>query len=151
VLRQFLSSPIVSFGPQLLLTAALGFSLGGFDLVAAFFAQTMAFVHWNKVITSQYFLWYLWLLPVLLPTLQFKSTAKAGLTLAVWIGSQALWLSQAYLLENKAQDTYLRVWLAGLVFLGAQAWVLATVIQAWGRGRNAYVDATKAPLLQKGK
>lgn len=110
----------------------------------------MAFVHWNKVVTSQYFLWYLWLLPILLPTLRFQSTAKAGVTLAMWVGSQALWLSQAYLLENKAQDTYIRVWLAGLLFLWAQAWVLVTVIQAWGRGRNAYVDATKASL-QKGK
>ncbi|KDN35577.1 glycosyltransferase family 50 protein [Tilletiaria anomala UBC 951] len=129
-----LTSPLASFVPQLLLVAYLGFSIGSKDLVAAFFAQTMAFVHWNKVITSQYFLWYLWLLPVLLPDLDF-GVLNGLVTLGGWISSQALWLSQAYLLENKAQDNYLRVWLAGLVFLTVQAWVLVSCVKAWGRVR----------------
>lgn len=134
-----LQSPLVSFVPQLLLVATLGFSLGTKDVVAAMFAQTMAFVHWNKVITSQYFLWYLWLLPVLLPNLDFGNITSAWATLAVWVGSQALWLSQAYLLENLAQHNYVRVWLAGLSFLAAQSWVLVAVIAAWGRARLSYI------------
>ena len=85
--ERVLASPLLSFGPQLLLVIALGWSLGSRDVVAAMTAQTIAFVAFNKVSTSQYFLWFLWLLPVVLPSL---SVSKLGLSLviAAWIGAQ---------------------------------------------------------------
>lgn len=138
---ELLQFPLISFLPQLGLVAYVGFSLGAKDVVAGFFAQTFIFVHWNKVITSQYFTWYLWLLPVLLPTLAFRSTAGGVTTLVVWIASQALWLSQAYLLELRAQDTFLATWAAGLAFLASQTWVLVAVLDAWSNARVEYAEA----------
>ncbi len=146
-LKSWLLSPLLSFAPQLLVVGLVGLSLGRKDFVAAIFAQTVLFVHWNKVVTSQYFLWYLWLLPLLLPTLRFANPGRSALLLAgVWAGSQAMWLSQAHLLENKAQDTFLRVWLAGLLMVVAQVWVLTRLVAAWGRARLAHVEETKQYL-----
>ena len=45
--------------------------------------QTFVFVAYNKVCTSQYFLWYLSLLPLVLPTLQL-SKYDAITSLALW-------------------------------------------------------------------
>lgn len=52
-LSALLSSPLLSFGPQLGLAAYLGFALGKRDPAFACAAQTVAFVAWNKVCTSQ--------------------------------------------------------------------------------------------------
>ena len=139
-LLNLLQSPLTSFIPQLALVAYVGFSLGAKDIVAAFFAQTFIFVHWNKVITSQYFTWYLWLLPILLPTLAFRSTASGAATLFVWVASQALWLSQAYLLELTAQDTFLSTWAASIAFLASQTWVLVALLDAWSNARIDYAE-----------
>lgn len=128
-----LLSSLASFLPQFLVILGVGWRVGRKgDVVMAIAAQTMAFVTFNKVVTSQYFTWYLPLLPILLPSMSFAST----LPLLVWIASQALWLSQAYLLELKGQDVWLRVWLAGVLWLGSNAWILSQVLQAWHQGRE---------------
>lgn len=44
---------LVGFAPQLGLVALLGWTLGGRDLITACAAQTLAFVAFNKVSTSQ--------------------------------------------------------------------------------------------------
>ncbi|CAD6905778.1 unnamed protein product [Tilletia laevis] len=121
--------PLLAFVPQLSLVLYLGFSLGAHDLVFACAAQTLAFVAFNKVITSQYFLWFLWLLPLVLPDLQFASTLEGFAVLGAWVGSQA------YLLEFAAQDVHLRIWAASIVMLLVHTWILTTCLQAWRRAR----------------
>ncbi|KAE8214746.1 hypothetical protein CF327_g1889 [Tilletia walkeri] len=127
--------PLLAFVPQLSLVLYLGFALGAHDLVFACAAQTLAFVAFNKVITSQYFLWFLWLLPLILPDLQFASTFEGLAVLGAWVGSQALWLSQAYLLEFAGQDVHLRIWAASIVMLLSHTWILSTCLRAWRRAR----------------
>lgn len=85
---------------------------------------------------SQYFLWYLPFLPPLLPSLSPSSLQQSYLLLGVWLLTQVLWLSQAYLLEMRAQDVFLRIWAAGLVYVVGMAWVLLGVVDAWDRGRR---------------
>lgn len=80
--------------------------------------------------SSQYFLWYLWLLPPILPRLNLSRTRGLAL-LAVWVLAQALWLSQAARLELAGQAVYVEVWAAGIVFFGANCWVLGQVLGAW--------------------
>ncbi|KAI9732984.1 MAG: GPI mannosyltransferase 1 [Cirrosporium novae-zelandiae] len=88
----FLHLESLAFLPQLFLSAiAVPLVLAKKDLPGAMLVQTWAFVAWNKVCTSQYFLWYLILLPFWLAhsptihrhpaTISLKpSTVLSGLT-----------------------------------------------------------------------
>lgn len=51
--RALAASPLASFVPQMVVVALAGFGLGGRDLVMACTVQTVVFVAWNKVYTSQ--------------------------------------------------------------------------------------------------
>jgi phosphatidylinositol glycan class M len=127
----------LAFLPQLAITAYLGFAMGAKDLVAALTFQTMAFVTYNKVCTSQYYMWIIWFLPILAPRLHFSNGSRdVAKLVAVWVVAQAIWLSQAYLLEFKAMDTYLRVWVASLLLLFTHAWLLVKLVQAWAEGEQ---------------
>lgn len=135
VFLKVINSPIFSFLPQLGTVAAVGFALGGSDLILSCFVQTVVFVAWNKVYTSQYFLWYLWFVPIIGVTMRFRSRWHVALIIAVWAGFQALWLYHAYQLEFLARDTFVPLWLSGLALLVAQAWVAVTLVNAWSRWR----------------
>lgn len=86
----------LAFLPQLLLSAILiPLALAKRDLPGTMLAQTFSFVAFNKVCTSQYFLWYLILLPFYLPYSSFAAIASKplqapkGLIAAVgWVGFQ---------------------------------------------------------------
>ncbi|GAA6015266.1 hypothetical protein JCM11491_000992 [Sporobolomyces phaffii] len=126
-LHSVASHPLAAFLPQMILSFGLGFLFGGQDLPYAWLVQTFAFVAFNKVCTSQYFLWYLWLLPPALARLHLSRT-RTVLALSIWVGSQAVWLSQAYNLEIAGTGGYLSVWLAGLGFFLGQVWVLKELL-----------------------
>ncbi|KAF8236221.1 hypothetical protein L208DRAFT_1451091 [Tricholoma matsutake] len=122
-------SPLVSFAPQMGLTLGSGLLFGRRkqDLVFTWFVQTVVFVLFNKVCTSQYFLWYLLFLPLLLPRL--STTPTRGLAyVSVWVGTQALWLSEAYKLEFLGRNVFFGLWVRGCVYLLGNAWVLAGIM-----------------------
>ena len=139
---RILASPLLSFLPQLLVVTALGYQLGKRDVVAAMTAQTIAFVAFNKVCTSQYFLWFLWLLPLVWPSLKVGKV-ETGLALVAWVGGQALWLSQAYQLEFEAKPVFARVWASGLALVVVHAALLMWFLSSWARYR---VDVQKHGL-----
>ncbi|CAE6459355.1 unnamed protein product [Rhizoctonia solani] len=125
-----LQSPLFSFAPQMALCAISGLLLGKRDLSFAWFIQTMIFVTFNKVCTSQYFMWYLWFLPLVLPSLQM-SAKRGTFVLLVWIASQAIWLGAAFRLELLGQSVYVWVWAASVIFLASNAFVLGELITAY--------------------
>ncbi|KAJ1030318.1 hypothetical protein NDA16_001228 [Ustilago loliicola] len=139
---RILASPLLSFLPQLLTVTALGYHLGKRDVVAAMTAQTIAFVAFNKVCTSQYFLWFLWLLPLVWPSLKVGKI-ETGVALLAWVGGQALWLSQAYQLEFEAKQVFARVWASGLVLVLVHAGLLVWFLSSWTKFR---VDVQKHGL-----
>ncbi|WFD34226.1 GPI mannosyltransferase 1 [Malassezia cuniculi] len=145
---QLLNSPYISFIPQFVTVAAVGLLLGGSDLIMSCFVQTVVFVAWNKVYTSQYFLWYLWFVPIVGVTLRFRGRWHVALLLAVWVGTQAMWLYQAYRLEFEGQDSFVALWFSSLALLAGQAWAAGTLVKAWARWRveqrAARVKATKS-------
>ena len=123
----------MAFIPQALFVLGLAFyyCLGSKhktqDMIFATFAQTMAFVTLNKVITSQYFLWYLCLLPLIMQNIRLS--AKQWLVLLViWLLSQGQWLLPAYLFEFQHWNCLSWVWLSSIAFLVINIFILFYVI-----------------------
>ncbi|KAL9107909.1 MAG: hypothetical protein Q9227_007231 [Pyrenula ochraceoflavens] len=121
----------LAFFPQLFLSViAIPFALAKKDLASTLLAQTIAFVTFNKVCTSQYFLWYLVFLPLYLPTsYMVKQPSKGIAALLAWIAGQAVWLQQGYQLEFLGQSTFVPgLWLSSLVFFGVNVVILGSII-----------------------
>jgi phosphatidylinositol glycan class M len=121
----------LAFLPQLLLSAfLLPLALARSNLPGSMLAQTWAFVALNKVCTSQYFLWYLALLPLYLPHSSFLERPRFGLAaLGAWIAAQVLWLQQGFQLEFNGNSTFVPgLWVAGLAFYAANMWILGVIV-----------------------
>ncbi|KAF5587969.1 GPI mannosyltransferase 1 [Fusarium pseudocircinatum] len=120
-----------AFLPQLLLSCVLiPLAIAKRDLATAMMAQTFAFVTFNKVCTSQYFLWYMIFLPLYLPNSSFLRNPKLGISaLLLWVVSQAAWLQQGYQLEFLGISTFFPgLWLASLGFFLVNCWILGVII-----------------------
>ena len=143
LLLRLMSSPLASFVPQLATVAAAGFWLGGHDLVMACAVQTVVFVAWNKVYTSQYFLWYLWFVPVIGVTMRL-SRRNVVLLVTLWIAAQACWLAQAYRLEFLGQDTFLALWICSVGLLAVHAFCIQRCLGGWRAWRLSHAKAKTA-------
>jgi GPI mannosyltransferase 1 subunit M len=122
----------LAFLPQLILSALLiPLALARRHLPGAMLAQTWAFVALNKVCTSQYFLWYLVLLPLYLPISSFLQRPYFGVTaLVLWVMAQVLWIQQAYQLEFLGRSTFVPgLWVAGLVFYAVNMGILGVIVE----------------------
>lgn len=119
---------LISFLPQMMVQLALIFRFFE-DLPFCLFAQTVTFVAFNKVITAQYFVWFFCLLPLILPWSNMKLKWRGLICITVWMASQVHWLMWAYLLEFKGQNVFLQLWVASLMFLAANTWVLIMAIK----------------------
>ena len=93
--------------------------------------QSYLFVTFNKVCTSQYFIWYLSLLPLAMLRLKLVHQSRKLLIAlcGVWIGSQALWLASAYALEIRGVNTYLVTWTCSLVYVACNAFIARHLLQ----------------------
>ncbi|KAK5148842.1 GPI mannosyltransferase 1 [Oleoguttula sp. CCFEE 6159] len=129
----------LAFIPQLFLSVvAIPVALAKKDLASTMLAQTFAFVAFNKVCTSQYFLWYMVFLPLYLSTSSLVRRPRVGITaLVLWIVSQALWLQQGYQLEFLGQSTFIPgLWGASLLFFVVNIWILGIVVDDVGSVRQ---------------
>ncbi|EED19126.1 mannosyltransferase (PIG-M), putative [Talaromyces stipitatus ATCC 10500] len=134
--NQGLKFESVAFLPQLFLSAfAIPLALAKKSLPGAMLAQTFAFVTFNKVCTSQYFLWYLVFLPLYLPSSSFISNPLLGIgALIMWVVSQAFWLHQGFQLEFMGFSTFLPgLWLASLGFFIVNCWILGIIASDVGK------------------
>ncbi|KAH8300232.1 hypothetical protein KR044_012015 [Drosophila immigrans] len=116
--------------PQLLLVIYLSVSFAQLRQTLPFCVFGLAFVivTYNSVVTSQYFVWYLAVLPLCLTKFQLMPTGRCILLLVLWICGQALWLLPAYLLEFKTWHTFNWIGLQGGVFFVINSYILAQLI-----------------------
>ncbi|KAI2616000.1 glycosyltransferase family 50 protein [Hypoxylon sp. NC1633] len=125
----------LAFVPQLLLSTVLIPLVGAKkDLPVTMLAQTFAFVAFNKVCTSQYFLWYMVFLPLYMPCSSLLRSPRLGiLALTLWIATQALWLQQAYNLEFLGLSTFIPgLWTTSLAFFLVNCWILGIIVEDLG-------------------
>jgi len=118
---------LASFIPQLVLTVTFGVMYYR-DISFCCFVQTFAFVTFNKVCTSQYFLWYLCLLPLIMNSVNI-TLRRALVLMTAWFLSQGLWLTAAYYLEFEGMNTFVFVWAAGVVFFLVNIVILNQLIR----------------------
>ncbi|EEH18661.2 hypothetical protein PABG_07721 [Paracoccidioides brasiliensis Pb03] len=133
----------LAFIPQLSLSAVLiPLVLAKKDLAGTMLAQTFAFVAFNKVCTSQYFLWYMIFLPLYLPYSSFIKQPFVGTTaLALWVAGQALWLHQGLHLEFLGISTFTPgLFFASLTFFAVNVWILGIIVA--DVGRSSAIHAT---------
>ncbi|RSL44341.1 GPI mannosyltransferase 1 [Fusarium sp. AF-6] len=139
----------LAFLPQLLLSCILiPLALAKRDLATSMMAQTFAFVTFNKVCTSQYFLWYMVFLPLYLPNSSFLRNPKLGISaLLLWVISQAAWLQHGYQLEFLGVSTFFPgLWLSSLGFFLVNCWILGIIISDGADVPQSAASSVKAHL-----
>ncbi|QDZ19692.1 mannosyltransferase [Chloropicon primus] len=115
---------LAAFLPQVLCLAYYGL-IKASSLPYSLFMVTLSFVALNKVVTAQYFAWYLVLLPLVFPSILSPKSAVAvrkALKLAVflWVLSQLNWLFWAYLYEfEKMESALFPLFLSSVVFVAS--------------------------------
>lgn len=122
-----------AFVPQLGLSGLLiPLAFAKRDVIKTMFIQTVIFVTFNKVCTSQYFMWYMVLLPFYGPSAERigkKKRPLAILAVALWIISQVLWIREGYLLEFIGESTfYPGLFLTTMIFFIVNCWVVGLFI-----------------------
>lgn len=141
---------LAAFIPQAL--AMVVFSVWYYrDLPFAWFIITAAFVTFNKVCTSQYFLWYLCLLPLILP--QLSLAVREGMLMClIWFAAQGAWLLPAYYYEFEKKDVLVYVWLASVAFMLTNIWCICKIVNSAStvpifdnHGRAGHAQAATPP------
>ncbi|XP_045780905.1 GPI mannosyltransferase 1 [Maniola jurtina] len=122
-----------TFEVIILFVISLTFGTKPETLSFALFCQTVVLVTYNSVMTSQYFIWFLSLLPLVVHSFKMK-VSQAFILFVLWISSQGAWLFYAYLLEFKSREVFLFVWLKGIVFFCANIYILAQLIKCYKPG-----------------
>ncbi|KPJ17616.1 GPI mannosyltransferase 1 [Papilio machaon] len=80
--------------------------------------------------TSQYFIWFLSLLPLVVHNLRLKPVIALSLSM-IWFAAQGAWLFYAYLLEFKCRKIFILIWLKGIVFFCANIFILVQLIKSY--------------------
>ena len=123
--------------PQVVLLLYSSLGIAPYDLSFALFLQTFSFVAQNKVMTAQYFTWYLVLLPLCSDRIVWKT--RSMIQAAVLLGlSIVTWLGCAFCLEMKGMAVHLQVWMASVGFFVANVNLLRVIINHYrGFGSTA--------------
>lgn len=104
--------------PQLVLIILISFHFCRTRQTIQFALLLIAFimVTYNPVITSQYFVWFLSLLPLTVNNFRSLTIRQIIILPSLWFLGQGLWLLSAYFLEFKGINSFDFIWLASVIF-----------------------------------
>ncbi|XP_058838202.1 GPI mannosyltransferase 1 [Topomyia yanbarensis] len=133
---------ILTFLPQLILIVTLTIRYGKHRQTLGFSLFTIAFVMvtYNPVVTSQYFVWFLSLLPLSVKNFKNIGLRKAIFMPVMWFISQGGWLLPAYLLEFKGWNTFEFVWIQSVVFFFSNILILQMLVSNYDVSYNYKID-----------
>lgn len=128
--KPMLIEKVLTFLPQLFILLAINVYFGMQRKLIGFciFLQAFVVVAFNPVVTSQYFIWYLAILPICsknLKTMKLNRVLSYG---GLWCSVQAIWLYSAYLLEFKGWNTFGFIWMQGAIFFASNIFIMKVLI-----------------------
>lgn len=114
--------------PSLILLVSISFKFSRTeDLAFCLFCLSFIMVAFNTVMTSQYFVWFVALLPLCYPIINLTFIEIINIIM-IWIVPQIGWLMFAYCLEFLGVNTFLLIWVESLMFFIANVKVLSIAI-----------------------
>jgi len=116
--------------PQILILGFSSLGIAPYDLSFALFCQTFCFVAFNKVMTAQYFTWYLCLLPLCSDRIQWSSR-RMLLSLGLLLVSILTWLGSAFTLEMLGWRSHRQLWMASVLFFVANVNLLVAILNGY--------------------
>nr|XP_029713515.1 GPI mannosyltransferase 1 isoform X1 [Aedes albopictus] len=148
--QQYLSSnfdislleKILTFLPQLVLIVIITLRYGKHRQTVGFalFAIAFVMVAYNPVVTSQYFVWFLSLLPLSVKNFKNIGMRKAVFIPVMWFISQGGWLLPAYLLEFRGWNTFEFIWIQSIVFFFSNILILQMLVTNYDMTYNYKID-----------
>lgn len=126
----FFRDKVLTFLPQLLILLMINGCFGMYRKTLGFsiFLQSFVIVAFNPVVTSQYFVWYLVLLPICLKNLKSLKLSRALSYCGLWASVQAIWLYSAYLLEFKGWNTFGLIWMPCAIFFAVNCFIMKVLV-----------------------
>ena len=126
-LSKYLS--LITFLPQMILILAVTLFLYK-DINLCLIALTMIFVHFNKVITAQYFIWYLSLIPLIIHknNLFKRKKIKTIIMFSIWMFFELIWNTASHKLEYEGQNYFISMWLIDIAFFMISCYFIKEII-----------------------
>ena len=132
---------VIAFIPQMLMILTITFTYFK-DIDFCIVLITLIFVHFNKVITAQYFLWYLTLFPFILHKNKFFKSKAGLLSLAIWLGLEVIWNYYAHILEYKRINAFTELFIIEALFFLINCYVIKSIIK--NRTSNITIHSIEA-------
>ncbi len=131
---------MIAFIPQWAMVLLFGIVLHRDPGVCMFF-QTFLFVIFNKVCTAQYFVWFMGLLPLLIPRNKVFERSKLGFLFGwgAWFLSETIILHSAYKLEMLGENAFMGIFRANSLFFIGSVTMLCVMLH-----NQQIVDVAKA-------
>ena len=117
---------LITFVPQMVSLVGVGFLQRPLHVIALL--QTLIFVAFNKVMTAQYFTWFLCLLPLAVPYIR-KPWTLASLV-GVWLAAELHWLFWGFHLEIEGSAVFMGTFWASVIFFASHIVLICYIIRA---------------------
>lgn len=132
----------------LLFLLSLNYGCDPKTLPFAMFAQAVVLVAYNSVMTSQYFIWFLSLLPLVLKDFKMEP-GKIVYLVFLWIATQCAWLFFAYQLEFKCRQVFMLIWCQSIMFYGSNVFILTQLIKYYRPGYAFGINESGKGIKEK--